>query len=41
MLFIISNEVIPETHRGPDKHLATFSLLAGVVLMLLLGVVLE
>jgi hypothetical protein len=29
MLFIISNEVIPETHRAPDKHLATFSLLLG------------
>ena len=41
MLFIISNEVIPETHRGPDKHLATFSLLLGVVLMLLMGVVLK
>jgi zinc transporter, ZIP family len=34
MLFIISHEVIPETHRGPDKNLATFSLLTGVVLML-------
>jgi ZIP family zinc transporter len=41
MLFIISNEIIPETHRGPDKHLATFSLLVGVVLMLFLGVVLK
>ncbi|HET9881631.1 MAG TPA: ZIP family metal transporter [Candidatus Binatia bacterium] len=41
MLFIISNEVIPETHRGPDKHLATFSLLVGVVLMLFMGVVLK
>jgi len=41
MLFIISNEIIPETHRGPDKHLATFSLLVGVVLMLFMGVVLK
>jgi ZIP family zinc transporter len=41
MLFIISNEVIPETHRGADKHLATFSLLTGVVLMLLLSVLLK
>jgi zinc transporter, ZIP family len=41
MLFIISHEIIPETHRGADKHLATFSLLVGVVLMLFLGVVLK
>ncbi len=41
MLFIISNEVIPETHRGPDKHLATFSLLVGVVLMILMDVALK
>src|SRR5690606_10110451 len=36
MIFIISDEIIPETHRGEHKNLATFSLLAGVVLMLLL-----
>jgi ZIP family zinc transporter len=41
MLFIISNEVIPETHRGPNKYLATFSLLTGVVLLLLLSVLLK
>jgi ZIP family zinc transporter len=41
MLFIISNEVIPETHRGPDKNLATFSLLVGVVVMLFMNVVLK
>ena len=41
MLFIISNEVIPETHRGADKNLATFSLLTGVALMLRLSVLLE
>jgi zinc transporter, ZIP family len=41
MLFIISNEVIPETHRAADKHLATFSLLTGVALMLLLSVLLK
>jgi ZIP family zinc transporter len=41
MLFIISNEIIPETHRGPDKHLATFALLVGVVLMLFMGAVLK
>ena len=41
MLFIISNEVIPETHRGANKDLATFSLLAGVVLMLFMSVALK
>lgn len=37
MVFIISDEVIPETHRGEHSHLATFSLMVGVVVMLLLG----
>lgn len=40
MLFIISDEIIPETHRGDDKNLATFSLLIGVGLMLFLDVLL-
>lgn len=40
MLFIISDEIIPETHRGEDKNLATFSLLFGVGLMLFLDVLL-
>ncbi len=41
MLFIISDEIIPETHRGPDRDLATFALLAGVVVMMLLSAALE
>jgi ZIP family zinc transporter len=41
MLFVISNEVIPETHRGADKNLATLSLLIGVALMLFMSVVLK
>lgn len=36
MLFIISNEIIPETHRSKDKTLATFSLLIGFVIMMFL-----
>jgi ZIP family zinc transporter len=36
MLFIISDEIIPETHRGGFENLATFSLLAGFCLMMLL-----
>lgn len=36
MLFIISDEIIPETHRGDYKTLATFSLIAGFVVMMFL-----
>lgn len=36
MLFIISDEVIPETHRGNYATLATFSLLCGFVVMMFL-----
>ena len=36
MLFIISDEIIPETHRGAYKGLATFALLVGFVLMMFL-----
>ena len=36
MLFIISDEIIPETHRGRFKTLATFSLLGGFVIMMFL-----
>jgi ZIP family zinc transporter len=41
MLFIISDEVIPETHRGGYETLATFSLLAGFVVMMLLDAALN
>ena len=40
MLFIISNEIIPETHQGGHQNLATFTLLGGFVLMMGLDVVL-
>jgi ZIP family zinc transporter len=36
MLFIISDEIIPETHRGGYQNLATFSLLGGFGLMMYL-----
>ena len=36
MIFIISDEIIPETHRGEHRNLATFSLMTGVALMLFL-----
>ncbi|MFO7287023.1 MAG: ZIP family metal transporter [Gammaproteobacteria bacterium] len=41
MLFIISDEIIPETHRGPHQDLATFALLGGVVVMMLLNAAIE
>ncbi len=40
MVFVISDEVIPETHRGDYRNLATFALMVGVVVMLALDVVL-
>lgn len=36
MLFIISDEIIPETHRGGYQTLATFSLLGGFSVMMFL-----
>lgn len=36
MLFIISDEIIPETHRSGLKEKATFSLLGGFALMMFL-----
>jgi ZIP family zinc transporter len=41
MLYIISAEIIPETHRKGHKTVATASLMLGVALMLALGVLLE
>ena len=39
MLFIISGEIIPETHSADNKNLATFSLLGGFVIMMVLDTV--
>jgi ZIP family zinc transporter len=36
MLFVISDEIIPETHRRGFENLATFSLLVGFVGMMYL-----
>ena len=36
MLFIISDEIIPQTHRGSFATLATFSLMGGFALMMFL-----
>lgn len=39
MLFVISDEIIPETHRRHEYSHATFALLAGFALMMFLDVV--
>jgi ZIP family zinc transporter len=41
MLYIISDEIIPETHRKGHENVATGSLMVGVALMLILGTLLE
>jgi ZIP family zinc transporter len=33
MLFVISNEIIPETHRSGHENIATAGLMIGVVAM--------
>src|SRR5688572_29817410 len=39
MLFVISDEIIPETHRRGYETVATFSLLSGFVVMMFLDTV--
>lgn len=41
MLFIISHEVIPETHRNGNERAATIGLLAGFVLMMAFDTILR
>ena len=40
MLFVISHEIIPETHRNGHQNAATFGMMIGIVLMLFLDVAL-
>lgn len=40
MIYIISHEIIPETHRHGHQNAATTGLLIGLVLMLFLDVTL-
>jgi ZIP family zinc transporter len=40
MLFVISGEIIPETHRSGAEQRATFSLVVGFILMMMLDVTL-
>ena len=38
MLFVISDEIIPETHRSGHERVATLGLMAGVIVMLYLDI---
>jgi ZIP family zinc transporter len=38
MLFVISDEIVPETHTRGHERLATFGTLAGVIIMLYLDI---
>ncbi|MCC7354585.1 MAG: ZIP family metal transporter [Anaerolineae bacterium] len=40
MLWVISDEIVPETHRNGHERLATFGIMAGVIVMLFLDVTL-
>jgi len=40
MLFVISHEIIPETHENGHETPATFGIVAGFVVMMLLDVAL-
>lgn len=40
MLFVVSNEIVPETHRRGHEELATFGLMIGLALMMFLDVTL-
>ncbi len=40
MLFVISDEIIPESHRNGHERLATFGVMIGFAVMMLLDVLL-
>jgi len=40
MLFVVSNEIVPETHRRGHEELATFGLMIGLAVMVFLDVTL-
>lgn len=39
MIFVVSNEIVPETHRTGHENLSTFGLVAGLCVMLVLDIV--
>lgn len=38
MLFVISDEIIPETHRNGFEREATYGIMIGFIIMLILDV---
>jgi len=40
MIFVISDEIIPESHRSGHERLATFGVMIGFSVMMLLDVLL-
>jgi ZIP family zinc transporter len=38
MIFVISNEIVPETHRKGHEDVATAGLMVGLVTMMILDV---
>lgn len=41
MLYVISDEIIPETHRNGNERIATFGIIIGIMLMLLLDKIIK
>ncbi|MEM1677466.1 MAG: ZIP family metal transporter, partial [Nitrososphaerota archaeon] len=41
MIFVVSDEIIPETHSEGKERVATYSLIIGLVLMLTLDIFLS
>jgi ZIP family zinc transporter len=39
MIFVVSNEIVPETHRQGREGLATGGLMIGLVIMMVLDIV--
>jgi ZIP family zinc transporter len=40
MIFVVSDEIIPESHAGPSEGRATLGLMLGFALMMVLDVAL-
>ena len=38
MLYVISDEIVPETHRAGHERMATLGTIAGIILMLYLDI---
>lgn len=41
MIYVISDEIIPETHRSGEERLSTYSLILGLIIMLILDAALS